>query len=85
MTDATGTTRRGGRGSRRALRSAVDVEMLPHLTRNLPLTEPMDQEQIEKIDDASMAILEEVGVDFRDEIALKDWKEAGAHVDLWGH
>ena len=81
MTDATGTTRRGGRGSRRALRSAVDVAMLPHLSRKLPLTEPMDQEQIEKIDDASMAILEEVGVDFRDEIALKDWKEAGAHVD----
>jgi trimethylamine---corrinoid protein Co-methyltransferase len=81
MTDATGTTRRGGRGSRRALRSAIDVNMLPHLTRNLPLTEPMDQDQIEKIDDASMSILEEIGVDFRDEIALADWKAAGAEVD----
>ncbi len=81
MTDATGTIRRGGRGSRRALRSAIDVDMLPHLTRNLPLTEPMDQQQIEKIDDASMSILEEVGVDFRDEISLRDWKAAGADVD----
>ncbi len=55
--------------------------MLPALTRRLPLTEPMDEAQIRKVDDASMSILEEVGVVFRDNIALDDWRKAGARVD----
>ena len=54
--------------------------MLPSLTRSLPLVEPMTPEQVEKIDDASMSILEELGVVFRDPIALADWKKAGADV-----
>ena len=54
--------------------------MLPQLTRGIPLTEPMSEEQVLKINDASMAILEEVGVDFRDPIALEQWKVAGADV-----
>lgn len=73
-------TRRGGRGARREIRTAIDVAMLPALKRNLPLTEPMNEEQVEAIDKASMDILEEVGVVFRDPIAVKDWKEAGADV-----
>jgi len=40
----------------------------------------MDGAQVEKIDSASMDILENVGVVFRDEIALADWKRAGAKV-----
>ncbi|MEM9107394.1 MAG: trimethylamine methyltransferase family protein, partial [Pseudomonadota bacterium] len=72
---------RGGRSARRALRTAPNVTMLPALKRNLPLCEPMEEEQILKIDDASMAILEEVGVVFRDDIALADWKQAGAKID----
>jgi trimethylamine--corrinoid protein Co-methyltransferase len=54
--------------------------MLPALKRKLPLTEPMTPDQIEKIDAASMDILENVGVQFRDDIALADWKRAGAKV-----
>ena len=54
--------------------------MLPSLKRGLPECEPMTPEQVERIDAASMAILEEVGVVFRDEIALADWKRAGAKV-----
>jgi len=72
--------RRGGRGARRKIRSAIDTNMLPALKRNLPLTEPMDAEQIEKIDTASLDILEEVGVIFRDPIAIEDWRKAGADV-----
>ena len=78
---ATRRPARAGRTARRALRTAPDVAMLPALKRNLPLCEPMDEEQIRKIDNASMAILEEVGVVFRDDIALADWKEAGAKID----
>jgi hypothetical protein len=54
--------------------------MLPHLTGRLPLTEPMNAEQIERIDRASLDILEDVGVVFRDDIALEDWRRAGADV-----
>ena len=77
--DATGTVRRG-RGARKAQRMTRDVKMLPALERKLPLTEPMTPDQIQKIDVASMDILENVGVQFRDDIALADWKEAGAKV-----
>ncbi len=72
--------RRGGRKARRALRSERSSTMLPALKRKLPLTEPMSEEQVHKIDEASMAILEDVGVVFRDPAALADWKKAGADV-----
>ena len=77
--DAVGKVRRG-RGVRKALRETRDIKMLPALKRKLPLTEPMTSDQIIKIDAASMDILENVGVHFRDEIALADWKGAGAKV-----
>jgi len=73
-------TRRGGRGARHEIRTAIDTTMLPALKRNLPLVEPMDAEQVEKIDAASMGILEEVGVVFRDPIAIDDWRKAGAKI-----
>ena len=79
MTEATGSSRRG-RTARAALRQKRDIKMLPALKRNLPLIEPMTQEQIERIDSASADILENVGVQFRDPIALHDWKKAGAKV-----
>lgn len=73
-------TRSGGRTARRTLRTTRDFTMLPGLKRNLPLCEVMDGAQVEKIDAASMDILENVGVQFRDPIALEDWKAAGAKV-----
>lgn len=77
--DAVGTKRRG-RGARKAIRQTRDITMLPALERRLPHTEPLTPEQVEKIDAASMDILENVGVQFRDDIALADWKRAGAKV-----
>ncbi len=77
--DAVGTTRRG-RGARKAIRQKRDTAMLPALKRGIPLTEPMDADRIAQIDDASMGILEDVGVVFRDPIALDDWQRAGADV-----
>ena len=77
--EAVGRTRRG-RGARKAVREKRDVTMLPALKRQLPLVEPMSQEQVERIDAASMGILEDVGVVFRDPIALEDWRRAGADV-----
>jgi trimethylamine--corrinoid protein Co-methyltransferase len=54
--------------------------MLPTLKNALPVVEPMTPEQVERIHQASLAILEEVGVVFRDPIAIEDWKRAGADV-----
>ena len=70
-------------GGSQAKRHAVATRrypMLKHLTRNMPLVEPLDQAQIERIDHESMRILEEVGVIFRDPTALQHWREAGAKV-----
>ncbi len=82
MTTEAGTTprSRGGRSARRAMRTAPRHEMLPGLRRGLPLCEPLDEEQVRRIDAASMDILEEVGVVFRDPVALEDWRGAGAEV-----
>ncbi|TXH33439.1 MAG: trimethylamine methyltransferase, partial [Rhodospirillaceae bacterium] len=73
-------TRRAGRDARRATRTAPNFDMLPTLRNGLPVVEPMTSNQIERIHEASMAILEDVGVIFRDPIALDDWKKAGADV-----
>jgi len=73
-------SRRGGRSARKAARTENRVDMLPALKRGLPYVEPLSPEQIEKIDNASLSILEDVGVVFRDPIALEDWKKAGADV-----
>ncbi len=74
--------RRGGRTARRDLRTdrIAGSKMLPPIDRKLPLVEPMSPEQVVKIDKASMDILEDVGVVFRDDIALEDWRKAGADV-----
>ncbi len=75
-----GRKRRGGRAALRAKRAVRNSTMLPALKRKLPLCEPMSEEQIQKIDEASLDILEEVGVVFRDDQAIVDWKAAGADV-----
>lgn len=43
--------------------------------------EPLTPEQLAQIDDASMRILEEIGIDFLDAEALSLWDKAGARVD----
>ncbi|MDG1353247.1 MAG: trimethylamine methyltransferase family protein [Sulfitobacter sp.] len=73
-------SRSGGRAARRALRSAPDFTMLPGINNRIPTCEILNASQIEGIDAASMDILENVGVVFRDKIALADWTRAGAKV-----
>lgn len=80
MTDAVATERRGGRHARRQLRNNSIEPMLPTLERGIPYMELLNQEQLMKIHHASLDILEEVGVDFRDDIAIEQWREAGATI-----
>ena len=75
-----GRQRRGGRAALRKKRAQRSSNMLPALKRKLPHVEPMSEEQILKIDHASMDILEEVGVVFRDDQAIADWKSVGADI-----
>lgn len=79
--DKSRASRSGGRSARRAIREAPDFDMLPGLVNQLPFCEVMDEEQVRRIDDASMSILENVGIVFRDPIALEDWRRASADVE----
>jgi len=55
--------------------------MLETLENKLAPLELANPEQVERIHQASMAILEDVGIEFRDSIALQQWREAGADVE----
>lgn len=73
--------RRRGRGARRAARMAKTVDWLPELDRGIPYVDIVSPEQLERIHDASMTLLEEVGIEFRDDESIAMWKDAGAQVD----
>ncbi|MYD77050.1 MAG: trimethylamine methyltransferase family protein [Gammaproteobacteria bacterium] len=73
-------SRSGGRSARRIIRAAMNFDMLPGLENTLPRCEIMNGSQVERIDNASMDILENIGVTFRDPVALEDWRRAGARV-----
>jgi len=75
--------RRGGREARRQARTAVQVRALPVLERRVPVYEVLDEAGLERIHEASLQILEQVGIDFRDAEALELWKSAGAEIERW--
>jgi len=75
--------RRGGREARRQARTAVQIRALPVLERRVPVYEVLNPAGLERIHEASLQILEQVGIDFRDAEALELWKEAGAEVERW--
>ena len=74
------SSRSGGRNARRALRTTPKFDMLPSLIGTLPFCNVMDDLQVERIDAASKHILEDIGVVFRDPVALYDWQQAGAKI-----
>ncbi len=73
--------RRGGSRAMRAARTAKTITALPTLKCAIPVYEVLNKEGLELIHEASMQILEQVGIDFRDQLALETWREAGAEVD----
>lgn len=70
---------RSGRAARLRDQAAVRPRLAPVLRRLDPI-EVVDADAVERIHDASCAILEDVGIDFRDTIALNHWREVGAEV-----
>jgi len=80
----TGTTARrarGGADARRAARGHPKLQQLPTITRRIPLTEVLDEEGLALIERNADTILEEIGIEFRDdEECLALWRAAGADI-----
>ena len=73
--------KRGGRRGRQAAEVTRTPVITPYITRKIPHYELLDEEGLELIENNADTILQEVGIDFRYEPALKLFKEAGADVD----
>ncbi len=81
--DAAPRTRRsaGGREAKRAARSARSAQSVPYITRKIPYFEVLDEEGLATIERNANTILEEIGIDFRDDAeALDIWRKAGAEI-----
>ncbi|WP_352814272.1 trimethylamine methyltransferase family protein, partial [Mesorhizobium sp. M0965] len=79
-TDTPAIRRRGGRASVVAAREAERKPRVSTIKYGIRPVEVVTAEQLERIHQASLAILHEIGIEFRDEPALRQWKEAGADV-----
>ena len=82
MNETRSRRRGGGREARRLSRAqASSVEVVPYIKRKVPTYEVLDEEGLSLIEKNADTILEEIGIDFRDDPdALALWKEAGADV-----
>src|ERR1700675_1572330 len=78
----TGHARRpSGRDAKRAARAARAGASIPYITRKIPYYEVLDEEGLTLMERNADTILEEIGIDFRDDAeALEIWKAAGADV-----
>ena len=73
--------RPSGRDAKRASRAARAASSVPYTTRRIPYYEVLDEEGLVLLEQNADTILEEIGIDFRDDAeALAIWKAAGADV-----
>ncbi|MCB1811204.1 MAG: trimethylamine methyltransferase family protein, partial [Candidatus Competibacteraceae bacterium] len=73
--------RAGGREARRAARSQSATSTVAYITRQIPVFEVLNEEGLALIEHNADTILEEIGIDFRDDpYALQLWRDAGADV-----
>src|SRR5262245_65966862 len=80
MSEAAVVRRRGGTAGRRAERASAPIIQKRYIAREIPVYELLDAAGLEIIHGQSMTILEEIGIDFRDEPALALWRAAGADI-----
>src|ERR1700723_4508500 len=78
----TGHARRpSGRDAKRAARAARAGSSIPYITRKIPYYEVLNEEGLALMERNADTILEEIGIDFRDDPeAIEIWKAAGADV-----
>src|SRR6202171_5210506 len=80
-TQASHARRPSGRDARRAARAARAGVSVPYITRKIPYYEVLGEEGLALMERNADTILEEIGIDFRDDPeALEIWKAAGADV-----
>src|SRR5690625_5251917 len=76
-----GRRARGGSESRRAARRGSSREQLGQILRKIPCFEVMNEEALETIEHNADSVLEEIGLEFRDDPeVLQLWKDAGCDV-----
>ena len=74
-------TRKGGRSARRAARVNAPIVHHPPLIPNVPVYEVANSEGEEQIHELAMRIVEEIGVEFRDEESLEIWRRTDAEIE----
>ncbi|EQD49130.1 Trimethylamine methyltransferase, partial [mine drainage metagenome] len=73
--------RSSGREAKRAARTARSHSTVPYITRKIPYFELLDAEGLELLERNADTILEEIGIDFRDDPeTLTILRDAGADV-----
>src|ERR1700733_636426 len=73
--------RPSGRDAKRAARAARAGASIPYITRKIPYYEVLDEAGLALMENNADTILEEIGIDFRDDPeALEIWKAAAADV-----
>src|SRR5450631_4800982 len=81
ITQTSHARRPSGRDAKRAARTARAGASVPFITRKIPYYEVLSEEGLELMEHNADTILEEIGIDFRDDPeALAIWKAAGADV-----
>src|ERR1700723_1073403 len=81
QTPTTHARRPSGRDAKGAARAARAGSSIPYITRKIPYYEVLDEEGLELMERNADTILEEIGIDFRDDPeAIEIWKAAGADV-----
>ncbi|TIU63007.1 MAG: trimethylamine methyltransferase, partial [Mesorhizobium sp.] len=74
------SARSGGRDARQKMRSERAVTYMPPMDRGLPYMDLLNADELQRLHEYSMQILEEIGIEFRDDEAIVLWQAAGADV-----
>ena len=72
--------KRGGRRARGAASAGTTPAIVPYISRKIPIYELIGEEGLELIERNADTILQEIGIDFRYETALRLFREAGADI-----
>src|SRR6202789_1688122 len=81
ITQTSHARRPSGRDAKRAAVARAAGSSIPYITRKIPYYELLDEEGLATMEHNADTILEEIGIDFRDDAeALEIWKAAGADV-----
>lgn len=72
---------RRGRSARVRARADAPVPCKPALNRNVGPVDLLDEDGVQHIHQAVLHIVETIGIEFRDAVAIADWKRYGARVE----